>query len=51
MSEPLTKSDLDDLKLYIVEREINWLKWVVGFQLTYFAVTIAAMVFIVEHIR
>ena len=46
-----TKQDITDLKLYIVERESAWLKWVVGFQLTYFAVTIAAMFFIVEHIK
>ena len=51
MSEPATKQDLLDLKLYIVERESNWLKWVVGFQLTYFAATLAAMFFIVEHVR
>jgi hypothetical protein len=50
MSDPATKQDLDsaiqELKLYIVAREIGWLKWVVGFQLTYFAITIAAMFFI-----
>lgn len=51
MSDPATKQDLLDLKLYIVERESTWLKWVVGFQLTYFAATLAAMFFIVEHVR
>jgi hypothetical protein len=57
--EPATKQDVEhaihnainELKIYIVEREINWLKWVVGFQLTYFAITIAAMFFIVDHIK
>lgn len=53
--DPATKQDVErainELKLYIVEREINWLKWVVGFQLTYFAITIAAMFFIAEHVR
>ena len=52
---PATKQDIEsaisELKLYIVDREIGWLKWVVGFQLTYFAITIAAMFFIVEHIK
>ena len=48
MSDPVaTKQDILDLKIYIVERESGWLKWVVGFQLTYFAITIAAMFFIV----
>jgi hypothetical protein len=53
--EPATKQDvkdaINDLKIYINERESSWLKWVVGFQLTYFAVAIAAMFFIVEHIH
>jgi hypothetical protein len=51
MSEAATKQDIIELKIYIVERESNWLKWIVGFQLTYFAITIAAMFFIVEHIK
>jgi hypothetical protein len=55
MNEPVTKQDLDDaikdLKFFVVDREIGWLKWVVGFQLTYFAITIAAMFFIVEHLK
>ena len=53
--DPATKQDLDsaisELKLYIVDREIGWLRWVVGFQLSYFAITIAAMFFIVEHMK
>ena len=52
---PVTKQDLDsalaELRLYIVDREIGWLKWMVGFQLTYFAITIASMFFIAEHVR
>jgi hypothetical protein len=52
---PATKQDIDaaisELKIYIVERESSWLKWMVGFQLTYFAATLAAMFFIVEHVR
>ena len=48
MSDPVaTRQDILDLKIYIVERESGWLKWVVGFQLTCFAITIAAMFFIV----
>ena len=55
MNDPATKQDIDsaiqELKLYIVDREIGWLKWVVGFQLTYFAITIASMFFIAEHVK
>jgi hypothetical protein len=55
VSDPATKQDIDsaiqELKLYIVDREIGWLKWVVGFQLTYFAITIASMFFIAEHVK
>ena len=55
MSDPATKEDVErairELKLYIVDREIGWLKWVVGFQLTYFAITIASMFFIAESVK
>lgn len=59
MSDPATKEDVEraisgaiaELKVYVVERENGWLKWVVGFQLTYFAITIGAMFFIAEHVR
>jgi hypothetical protein len=55
VTDPATKQDLEsavqDLKVYIVEREIGWLKWVVGFQLTYFAITIASMFFIAELVK
>ena len=43
--------DITELKIWILERENSWLKWVVGFQLAYFAVTIAAMYFIVEYLK
>jgi hypothetical protein len=52
MSEPATKQDLDDaikdLKFFVVDREIRWLKWIIGIQLAYFAITIAAMFFIIK---
>ena len=55
MNEAATKQDLKDaiseLKIYIVERENNWLKWIVGFQLSYFAVVIGVVYFAVAHIR
>ena len=51
MSEPATKQDITELKVYIERNENSWLRWLVGIQLTYFAITIAAMFFIVEHIK
>jgi hypothetical protein len=52
---PATKQDLDaaiaELKIYVVERENSWLRWLVGIQLTYFAITIGAMFFIAEHVK
>ena len=56
--DPATKQDVEraikeavsDLKLYVVERENGWLKWVVGFQLTYFAITLGVVYFAV-HVR
>ena len=59
LAAPATKQDVDqaikiaiaDLKVYIERNENSWLRWLVGFQLTYFAVTIAAMFFIVEHVK
>lgn len=56
---PATKQDVDtaiavaiaDLKTYIERNENSWLRWLVGIQLSYFAIVIAAMFFIVEHIK
>jgi hypothetical protein len=54
-SDPMTKQDGLDLesrlKLFIVERENAWVKWIVGIQITYFAITLAAVWFIVGHIK
>ena len=52
--DPVTKQDLkaalDELKVYIVERENSWIKWVLGIQITYFVVTIT-VTFIAAHIK
>lgn len=52
--DPVTKQDLkaalDELKVYIVERENSWIKWVLGIQITYFVVTIT-VAFIAAHIK
>ena len=52
---PATKQDIDvaiaELKGYIERNENSWLRWLVGIQLTYFAITIGAMFFIAEHVK
>ena len=43
--DPATKQDLvnaiNELKLYVVEREIAWLKWIVGIQISYLVITVS----------
>ena len=45
----LTKQDLESaisaLKVWIVERENAWIKWVIGIQLSYFVVTLGLVYF------
>ena len=56
--EPATKQDVEraikdavnDLKLYVVDRENSWIKWVLGIQITYFVITIT-VAFVAVHIR
>jgi hypothetical protein len=56
MSDPATKDDidqaeqrierkLDGLKQWMVEREVQSLRWFVGTQITYFVITLGAMYF------
>jgi hypothetical protein len=52
--EPATRQDIKDaigeLKLFVVERENAWLKWVLGIQITYFVITIT-VAFVAAHIK
>jgi len=47
--EPATKADLDHLeqrlKQWMVEREVQSIRWFVGTQVTYFIITLGAMYF------
>ena len=53
--EPATKQDLSDLegrlKDFIRDREVQSMRWFVGTQITYFAMTLAAVWFMVGHIK
>lgn len=54
MSEPLTKQDLKDLerdlKQFIVEREVQSIRWFIALQTTYFLGTMAMVYFILSHL-
>jgi hypothetical protein len=52
-NRPVTKHDLDnlrrDLKEFILEREVASIRWFVGTQIVYFALTLGAMYFMVSQ--
>lgn len=52
--QPATKGDLHnlerDLKQFILEREIISMRWMIGIQITYFGITLAAVWFMVSHL-
>jgi hypothetical protein len=50
LEKPATKSDLLELKNFILEREIVAMRWVLGIQITYFGITLAAVWFMVSHL-
>jgi hypothetical protein len=56
VSDPATKDDidqaeqrierkLDGLKQWMLEREVQSVRWIVGAQITYFVITLGAMYF------
>jgi hypothetical protein len=53
--QPATKRDLtlaiSELKTFVVDRELVALRWVMGIQLSYFAVTLAAVWFMLAHYK
>jgi hypothetical protein len=52
--EPATRQDIKDaiseLKLFVVDRENSWIKWILGIQITYFVITIT-VAFVAAHIK
>jgi hypothetical protein len=52
MSEPATKDDLKDLLkdlwLWMLEREVKMIRWMVGTQIAYFAITLSAVYFLIH---
>ena len=62
MVEPATKQDLesverrlekklDDLKAWLLDREVTAIRWFVGTQIAYFVITMGAMYFLAGHLR
>jgi hypothetical protein len=60
--DPMTKQDglelekrletkIDQLKAWMLEREVQSIRWFVGTQLAYVVLTIGAMYFIVGHVK
>jgi hypothetical protein len=48
MSEPATKDDIKELKNFILEREVASIRWFVGTQVAYFAITLSAVYFLIH---
>jgi hypothetical protein len=52
--QPATKQDLkdleNDLKRFILEREVQSIRWFVGTQIAYFAITLTAVWFMLNHL-
>jgi hypothetical protein len=52
--QPATKHDLDhlgkDLREFILEREVASIRWFVGTQIAYFAITLGAVYFMLSHL-
>lgn len=47
--EPATKADLNDLKMWMLEREVTAIRWFVGTQLAYVVITLGAMYFMLQR--
>jgi hypothetical protein len=47
--EPATKQDIKELKQWMLEREVQSIRWFVGTQITYFIVTLVAMYFMLQY--
>ena len=50
-NESASKSDIQDLRQFILEREVAWLRWIVALQITYFFGTLAAVWFMLAHYK
>jgi hypothetical protein len=52
MNEPATKDDVKeavrDLRLFILDREVKSIRWMVGTQIAYFAITLSAVYFLIH---
>ena len=44
-----TKGDIKDLKAWLLEREVQTIRWMVGTQIAYCAITLSAVWFLITH--
>jgi hypothetical protein len=55
MSEPITRADLKEeiqlLRQWMLEREVKTIRWLVGTQIVYFAITLSAVYFLLKSRR
>jgi hypothetical protein len=57
-NQPATKQDVidtvheatRDIRLFILEREVQSIRWFVGTQVAYFAITLGAVYFMLAHL-
>jgi hypothetical protein len=49
MSEAATKDDIKELREFILQREVKSIRWFVGTQIAYFAITLTAVWFMLSH--
>ena len=50
-NDPATKQDIQDLKQWMLEREIASIRWFVSTQLAYVVITLGAVYFMLQHLR
>ena len=48
-NEAATKDDIKELKTWLLEREVKSIRWMVGTQIAYFAITLSAVYFLLTH--
>jgi hypothetical protein len=55
LDKPATRRDLreavQEFKTYVLERELGALRWIVGIQAAYFAITLSAVWFLVSALN
>lgn len=51
MEQAATKQDINELKTWILEREVTAIRWFVTMQLTYVLMTLGGVYFMLQHFK